>query len=239
MAIWKPAAQGNFEVGRRRSIDRITFHHIAGDAPGAIARFQTTGVQVSAHYIIGSDGVLYQCVEEKNTAYCDANSDSNARTISIEHAGGIASVPYTEKMYATAIALVRDLIARYGIKDFQRHRDVSDTPTACPGQLDVERIVKAAQGGEMYDGKSAEEWAKAAAFATSVAESRAKLLAEVGLAAGVNPDNPIEQDDVNQMIANIASKNEEIARLKQTSGGSSSQDAVEAAKYRTIKEALK
>lgn len=143
--IWKPAAAGNYESGRRNAISRITFHHIVGDAPAAIARFQTAGVQVSATYVIGSDGTLYQCVKEGDTPYTDANADSNSRAITIEHAGP----PYAEAMYKTSVGLVGDLIARYGIKDFKRHRDVSDTPTACPGQLDVERIVNEAKGAPM------------------------------------------------------------------------------------------
>jgi hypothetical protein len=152
--IQRLAASGNYAFGRRLPISRITFHHIAGDAPAAISRFQTAGVQVSAHYVIGSDGTIYQCVDEMNTAYCDGNADSNARTISIEHAGGIASVPYTDAMYAASANLVRYLIGKYGITDFQRHCDVIDKTaypggTACPGLLDVDRIIKAAQGGSM------------------------------------------------------------------------------------------
>lgn len=129
-------------------------HHIVGDAASAIARFQTPGVQVSAQYVIGSDGTLYQCVAEGDVAYCDGSAESNAMTISIEHAGGLPSVPYTDAMYDTSIKLVRDLIARYGITDFKRHHDVIDKHaypggTECPGALDVERIVNAAKGEEM------------------------------------------------------------------------------------------
>lgn len=154
-AVWKPAATGNFSAGRRLPISQITFHHIAGDAAGAIARFQTAGVQVSATYVIGSDGKLYQCVKEGDTPYTDANGDSNARSITIEHAGGHPLVPYTEAMYKTSIELVADLVARYGITSFKRHRDVSDTPTACPGTLDVDRIIK---GGTEVKIGSEDNW---------------------------------------------------------------------------------
>ena len=155
-AIWKPAAAGNFEGGRHGyGITRITFHHIVGDAPGAISRFQTRGVEVSAHYVIGSNGQVYQCVDEGNTAYCDGNYDSNLRTISIEHAGGVAGVPYTEAMYQASIKLVNYLIKKYPtITEFKRHRDVIDKSrypggTACPGTLNVERIVTTAKGASM------------------------------------------------------------------------------------------
>jgi hypothetical protein len=152
--VWRPAAAGNFGTGRHMPVSRITFHHIVGDAPAAIARFQQPGVEVSSHYVIGSDGIIYQCVNESDTAYCDGNADSNARTISIEHAGGIASVPYTDAMYAASAELVTSLIAKYGISDFKRHREVIDHNvypggTECCGSLDVERIVKQAQEDNM------------------------------------------------------------------------------------------
>src|SRR4051794_12941509 len=130
--IQKPAAIGNYTIGRTQKISRVTFHHIAGDAPAAIARFQRAGEQVSTHYVIGSDGTIYQCVGEGNTAWGDGSAASNARAISIEHAGGIASVPYTEAMYNASAQLVRYLIATYDITDFQRHRDVIDK-TVYPG----------------------------------------------------------------------------------------------------------
>lgn len=149
---WRPAAAGNFKVGRSYPVSRITFHHIVGDAPAAINRFQTPGVEVSSTYVIGSNGQLYQMVDEANTPYTDGNFDSNSRTISIEHAGGHPSVAYTEAMYQKSIQLVAHLIAKYKITDFKRHRDIS--ATACPGGLDVERIVREAralinQGGDM------------------------------------------------------------------------------------------
>lgn len=151
--IWKPAATGNFQVGRSAPISRITFHHIVGDAPAAIARFQTPGEQASSTYVIGSTGQIYHMVQDQNTPYTDGNFDSNSRAITIEHAGGHASVPYTPAMYDASKRLCAYLISKYKISDFKRHRDVSSKPTACPGGLDVEGIVAGAkaliQGGEI------------------------------------------------------------------------------------------
>lgn len=164
-AIWKPAAVGNYEVGRHGyGVTRITFHHIVGDAPGAISRFQTGGVGVSAHYVIGSNGQIYQMVDEANTSYCDGNYDSNLRTISIEHAGGVASVPYTDAMYAASAKLVAYLIKKYPtIIEFKRHRDVIDKTrypggTACPGTLNVEGIVATAKGANMAGIPDQDNW---------------------------------------------------------------------------------
>jgi hypothetical protein len=146
---WRPAAEGNYRSGRTAAITQITFHHIVGDAAAAIARFQTPGEEVSATYVIGSDGTLYQTVREEDTPYTDGNYDSNCRSITIEHAGGHPSVPYTDAMYATSTQLVRYLLGKYDIQRLARHRDVSDQPTECPGGLDVERIIKGAQENDM------------------------------------------------------------------------------------------
>lgn len=148
--IWKPAAPSNFESGRQAIVSRITFHHIVGDAQAALNRFQDTNDEVSSTYVIGSDGTIYQCVADNDTSYADGNYDSNSRTISIEHAGGLPEVPYTDAMYTASIQLVAWLIQTYHISDFKRHRDVIDKArypggTACPGNLDVERIVNGAQ----------------------------------------------------------------------------------------------
>lgn len=135
----------NYENGRAKAIDQITFHHIVGDAAAAIARFKNPGEQVSSTYVIGSDGKIYQCVAEGNTPYTDANFDSNSRAITIEHAGP----PYAEAMYTASAQLCAWIMSRYNITRFMRHRDVSQKPTACPGTLDVERIIQLAKGGNM------------------------------------------------------------------------------------------
>lgn len=135
-----------FTRGRSLPISRITFHHIVGDAPAAINTFNAGNRGDSSSYIIGSDGHIYQYVPENDTPWTDANWDSNCRSITIEHAGGHPSVPYTAAMYEASAQLVAYLINKYGISDFKRHRDVIDRSrypggTACPGDLNVEAIV--------------------------------------------------------------------------------------------------
>lgn len=131
----------NYQTGRSAKIDQITFHHIVGDAQSAISRFQDRNQQVSSTYIISSNGTIYQCIDEKDTPYTDANFVSNSRAITIEHAGGTNSVPYTEAMYQASIMLCAWIRSRYNITRFMRHKQVSITPTDCPGRLNVERIV--------------------------------------------------------------------------------------------------
>lgn len=151
MAVPKPsvsvrqARAGNYTPGRSLPISRITFHHIVGDANGALARFEDTSDGVSSNYVIGSNGATFQCVADNDTPHTDANWDSNQRAITIEHAGGHPAVPYTAQMYEASARLVAYLINHYGISDFKRHRDVSRTPTACPDGLDVESIIARAR----------------------------------------------------------------------------------------------
>lgn len=141
--IWKAAGAGHFTPGRKYPISEITFHHIVGDAGAAIARFQNPDNQVASHYVIGSDGTIYQMVADGDTAHTNGNFDSNSRSITIEHAGGHSSVPYTELMYSSASRLVAWLISEYKINTFRRHREI--VSTACPGDLNVERIVNKAK----------------------------------------------------------------------------------------------
>lgn len=137
----------NYRKGRTHAIDQITFHHIVGDAAAAIARFKIQGEEASSTFVISSTGKIYQLVALGDTPYTDANALSNSRAITIEHAGGHASVPYTEAMYNASAQLVAWLLTQYPITRFMRHRDVSDKPTACPGTLNVERIVNQAKSG--------------------------------------------------------------------------------------------
>lgn len=151
MGVTKPSTKfmaahaTNYTPARSVAITRLSFHHIVGDATSAVNHFRSPNIGASAHYVIGSDGAIFQCVKDGDIAWSDGNWSSNTRTISIEHAGGSPGVPYTDSMYAASKSLVAWLIVTYNIGDFKRHRDVSDRPTACPGGLQVEAIIDGAR----------------------------------------------------------------------------------------------
>ena len=65
-------AIGNYDE-LRSTIDKIVIHSTVGSVQSAINRFGTSGAQVSAHYIIGNDGKLWQGLEEYYTAYSNCN----------------------------------------------------------------------------------------------------------------------------------------------------------------------
>lgn len=126
-------------------VKQVTFHHIVGDAAAAIAEMKKYSRTMSFSYCISSKGVIYEATGVGYVPYCDGNLASNRRTIAIEHAGGIPSVPYTKAMYDASIRLNAWLIDSLGIKDFKKHRDVSRSGTACPGKLDTKRIIDGAK----------------------------------------------------------------------------------------------
>lgn len=155
MAVSKPPVtrvsipSNKYTRGRSARISQVSEHHVVGDARHVIAKAQGSAI-FSTTYTIGMDGTIYQLVDDANTPYCDNDFRSNSRSITIEHAGGLAGFPYTEAMYQSSIRLHAWLFQTYGNLNCVRHRDIPEikaTPskaTACPGGLDVERIVREA-----------------------------------------------------------------------------------------------
>ena len=142
---WVGAHPNNFTVGRPGgSIGRReTFHHIVGSGTAAENTFNNPNRVASAHYSVDWDGEIRQHVDVRNTAYSDGLWASNIMTISVEHAGGGGGINYTDAMYEAAAHLRAWLKQTYGPLVQIRHREIS--ATACPGGLEVERIVNRAE----------------------------------------------------------------------------------------------
>ena len=137
----------NFQVGRGgKKIDQVVLHWIVGTLASADATFQNPNRFASATYGIGHTEI-HQYVKEENTAFANGNFDSNQRAVSIEHEGG-PNLPISEDTYQTSIKLVADICKRNNIPcdrfHIRRHNEVSNTPTQCPGNLDIDRIVREA-----------------------------------------------------------------------------------------------
>lgn len=98
------------------------------------------GRHVSAHYIIGLDGEIIQCVPDNEVA--QHATTANGTHIGIENCHPDATGKFNDKTYSALIELTADLCKRYGLnplKDVIRHYDVSkkicpkyyvDNPTA-------------------------------------------------------------------------------------------------------------
>jgi hypothetical protein len=149
-----PAAVGNFMAGRSGNpVALIVMHWTTGSLASALQRFQQSGTQVSAHYIVGAFGRVVQVVQDSDTAYHAGDFPVNQISIGIEHECGPTLAP-TELLYASSVALLRLLAQKYHLDlitgtTVKRHNNI--VPTACPGTLDVERIVNAAGGVEVTD----------------------------------------------------------------------------------------
>lgn len=138
----KWADSSNYTKGREKSITRVTIHHFAGtNFESAGNRFATPNVNASAHYSVGPDGQVHQHVRESDTAWSDANWDSNCQTISVEHCNskGAPNWEIADSTFETGCQLVADIFRRHNLGKAIRgvnlfcHKEVSKTPTSCPG----------------------------------------------------------------------------------------------------------
>lgn len=98
--------------------------------------------KVSAHYLIGDDGRLYQLVADTDRAWhAGAGSwgtipEVNSASIGIEIDNAVGE-PYTEAQIATLLHLLEDLTTRHGIPKTQviAHADLAPTRKRDPGAL--------------------------------------------------------------------------------------------------------
>ena len=137
-----PASQTNYTNGRNgKKIEEVTLHHMAGvltaEECGRI--FQQTGRGASAHYGVGKDGKVGLYVNEKDTAWANANWDSNCRAVTIEMSNSEArgNYPVSDLVISKTIDLIVDIFKRNNLgncikgKNLTWHSMYSNT--YCPG----------------------------------------------------------------------------------------------------------
>lgn len=104
---------------RTHAIDTITIHCIVGQwtARQGCDYFANASVRASANYIVGKDGSIGLCVEEKDRSWCSSNAANDHRAVTIEVASDTTH-PYaiTDKAMAALIELCSDICKRNGIK---------------------------------------------------------------------------------------------------------------------------
>lgn len=102
---------------RNHAIDRITIHCFVGQvtAQRGCEVFQPTSKQASCNYVVGKDGDIGLCVEEKDRSWCTSSSSNDHRAVTIEVASDTAH-PYavTAKAYTALLDLVEDICRRNG-----------------------------------------------------------------------------------------------------------------------------
>lgn len=110
------------------------------NAEGVARYLSRQGGSSSAHYVVSGKKV-YCIVDPDSIAWHAGVYARNADHVGVEID---PDAPNQADTYATVAALVKDLRKAYGNVPLRRHRDFKNT--ACPGNLDVERIDRLARG---------------------------------------------------------------------------------------------
>lgn len=95
----------------------ITIHDTEENLDNTIATFWNESSGVSIHYVVDTDGTVYQCLHEKDVAFQNGNFWYNQRTIGIEHVGVDATGYqwYNATQYLGSAQLVAYLLNKYNI----------------------------------------------------------------------------------------------------------------------------
>lgn len=141
-AEWRGAAAANYtNANRERShyIDRLVVHVVQGSASSAINTFQNPANEVSAHYIVGEEGRVVQCVRHEDIAYHAGNWSYNKHSIGIEHGGWADKrTTWTDAKIRSSAKLAAYCCRRHKIRvDRQhiiQHNRVPGTDHYCPGR---------------------------------------------------------------------------------------------------------
>lgn len=126
-----------------------TFNNSGGekyDIDLVIKQFSTYGV--SAHYVIGRDGKIYQLVDEKDNSYHagksslpDGTTNVNSCSIGIEVMTSFTEAP-TEAQMQALLNLIENIKKRYAIKYVLRHSDIAPNRKTDPWNFDWDGFKK-------------------------------------------------------------------------------------------------
>jgi N-acetylmuramoyl-L-alanine amidase len=120
----------------------VIIHHTTNDtAERGLRTLSDPLSKVSAHYLIGRDGVLYQLVDERARAwhagasYWGGNRDINSASIGIELDNN-GDEPFADEQIVALLALLQDLRTRYAIPAINvlGHADVAPRRKADPSR---------------------------------------------------------------------------------------------------------
>ena len=148
---------GKYNPRNGRAVTRIIVHHWAGTA-GGDSRLTNPNQEVSANYILYSDGRLVGQVPEEYRAWTSGSwdVDSNAITVETQNSGVGGDWPVSDAAIDTLTRLMADLANRYGWGPIAfgstviGHRDVY--ATACPGPYLYSRLPQIAANAQAIRG---------------------------------------------------------------------------------------
>lgn len=160
----------NRTPNRNHAIDTITIHCFVGQvtAKRGCEVFQPSSKGASCNYVVGFDGSIGLCVEEKDRSWCTGGKDKNGNPIRVNGISGssndyqavtieVASDsthPYaiTEKAMAALVELCADICRRNGIKQLLWSGDKSLVGQPSKQNMTVHRWFanKACPGDYIY-----------------------------------------------------------------------------------------
>ena len=137
-ALWQPSP--NFD---QRRPNFVILHQTSNDNTAtALATLTDPQRKVSAHYLIGRDGVVMQLVDETARAWhageswWGGNTDLNSASIGIE-LDNTGDEAFAEAQIVALLALLDELRTRYRIPaaNFLAHGDIAPARKVDPGRL--------------------------------------------------------------------------------------------------------
>jgi len=161
----------NRTPNRNHAIDTITIHCFVGQvtAKRGCEVFQPSSRKASCNYVVGYDGSIGLCVEEKDRSWCSGGTDKKGNPIRVNGISGSsndyqavtievasdATHPYaiTEKAMAALIELCADICRRNGIKQLLWKGDKTLVGRVAQQNLTVHRWFanKACPGDYIYE----------------------------------------------------------------------------------------
>lgn len=161
----------NRTPNRNHAIDTITIHCFVGQvtAKRGCEVFQPSSRKASCNYVVGYDGSIGLCVEEKDRSWCSGGTDKKGNPIRVNGISGSsndyqavtievasdATHPYaiTEKAMAALIELCADICRRNGIKQLLWKGDKTLVGKVAQQNLTVHRWFanKACPGDYIYE----------------------------------------------------------------------------------------
>ncbi len=109
---------------------------------------QFSKYSVSAHYVIGRDGTIYQLVDEKDNSYHagksslpDGTTNVNSCSIGIELMTSYTESP-TEKQIQALLKLIAGIKKRHAIKYVLRHSDIAPVRKTDPWNMNWDAFTK-------------------------------------------------------------------------------------------------
>ena len=148
-----------FAPNSNRTVNSVIVHSTFNNSGGdkydidlVLKQFSTYGV--SAHYVIGRDGKVYQLVDEKDNSYHagksslpDGTTNVNSCSIGIEIMTSYTESP-TEQQAQSLLALINGIKKRHTIKYVLRHSDIAPVRKTDPWNFDWEAFKKRLEGTE-------------------------------------------------------------------------------------------